>query len=71
MSMDANPKFRVSEPEASTSMDANPKFRVSEPEASMSMEQCVCCQVCLKNVAECVCQAESNTNQEKQLARPI
>ena len=35
---DANPKFRMSEPEASMSMDANPKFRGSEPEASTSMD---------------------------------
>ena len=63
--MKANANVRVSELEAMMSMKANPKSRVSKPEASMSMEQCVCCQECIKNVAECVCQVESNIKSRK------
>ena len=69
-SMKANPKLRVSEPEASMSMKANPKSEVSEPEASMGMEQCVCCQESMKNVAGCVCQAESNRKSRKVISKP-
>ena len=51
------------------SMKANPKSEVSEPEASMGMEQCVRCQECMKNIAECVYQAESNSKSRKVISK--
>ena len=49
--------------------DANPKYRMSESKSNPSMEKCVCCQVCMKNVAKCVCQAESNSKSRKVISK--
>ena len=35
----------------------------------MGMEQCVCCQESMKNVAGCVCQAESNRKSRKVISK--